>query len=215
MEELHKVGKYAEAVPIAQRAVALAEQQSGPHHPTVARSLEKLAVLYYRLGRLCRSRTALQAGARHTRTGLGPDHPDVGTTLNNLAVVSIRRVGMKKPSRSSSARSRIRERLLGPEPPGCCARRSTTWRSFTLFGSLRRGRTVLQAFARDPRRRCWVRRTPSVGESLNNLAMLYESQGRYADAVRLLMRAFAIRQKAMGADRPGYVVWPRPTTISS
>lgn len=42
VEELHKVGKYAEAVPIAQRAVALAEQQSD--HSAVARSLEKLGV---------------------------------------------------------------------------------------------------------------------------------------------------------------------------
>ena len=39
-----------------------------------------------------------------------------------------------------------------------------------------------------------------VGESLNNLALLYANQGRFAEAEPLHERALAIREKALGPD---------------
>jgi hypothetical protein len=36
----------------------------------------------------------------------------------------------------------------------------------------------------------------------NNLALLYNSWGRYADAEPLYQRALAIREKALGPDHP-------------
>ena len=38
--------------------------------------------------------------------------------------------------------------------------------------------------------------------SLNNLAALYDDQGRYADAEPLYKRSLAIREKALGPDHP-------------
>ena len=38
--------------------------------------------------------------------------------------------------------------------------------------------------------------------SLNNLAVLYDEQGRYAEAEPLYKRALAIREKALGPDHP-------------
>ncbi len=38
--------------------------------------------------------------------------------------------------------------------------------------------------------------------SLNNLADLYQKQGRYADAEPLYKRALAIREKALGPNHP-------------
>jgi tetratricopeptide (TPR) repeat protein len=46
---------------------------------------------------------------------------------------------------------------------------------------------------------------PDVASSLNNLALLYDNQGRYADAERLYQRALAINEKALGPTPPG--VW--------
>jgi tetratricopeptide (TPR) repeat protein len=43
---------------------------------------------------------------------------------------------------------------------------------------------------------------PDVAKSLNNLAVLYADQGRYADAEPLQKRALAIREKARGPDDP-------------
>ncbi len=43
---------------------------------------------------------------------------------------------------------------------------------------------------------------PHVAESLNNLAVLYLIQGKYAEAEPLHKRALAIREKALGPKHP-------------
>ena len=43
---------------------------------------------------------------------------------------------------------------------------------------------------------------PSTAASLNNLALLYRSQGQYEQAEPLYQRALAIREKALGPDHP-------------
>jgi hypothetical protein len=47
VDQLYAVGTYAEATEIAQRALALAEDQFGPDHPTVVALLGKLGSLYF------------------------------------------------------------------------------------------------------------------------------------------------------------------------
>ncbi len=43
---------------------------------------------------------------------------------------------------------------------------------------------------------------PDVATSLNNLALLYYNQGKYADAEPLYKRALAIKEKALGPEHP-------------
>ena len=41
-----------------------------------------------------------------------------------------------------------------------------------------------------------------VATSLNNLALLYQTQGQYAEAAPLYQRALAIREQALGPTHP-------------
>ncbi|KPA10664.1 TPR repeat family protein [Candidatus Magnetomorum sp. HK-1] len=43
---------------------------------------------------------------------------------------------------------------------------------------------------------------PDVGTSLNNLALLYKSQGKYEEAEPLYQRCLEIREKSLGKDHP-------------
>ena len=43
---------------------------------------------------------------------------------------------------------------------------------------------------------------PNGATALNNLAGLYDNQGRYAEAEPLYRQALAIREKALGPDHP-------------
>ncbi len=43
---------------------------------------------------------------------------------------------------------------------------------------------------------------PDVAGSLNNLALLYVTQGRYAEAEPLYQRSLAIWEKALGPEHP-------------
>ena len=43
---------------------------------------------------------------------------------------------------------------------------------------------------------------PDVGQTLNNLALVYGAQRKYGEAAGLFERALAIREKALGASHP-------------
>jgi tetratricopeptide (TPR) repeat protein len=41
-----------------------------------------------------------------------------------------------------------------------------------------------------------------VGQTINNLALVYRAQGKYGEAEEFLKRALVIREKALGASHP-------------
>ena len=47
---------------------------------------------------------------------------------------------------------------------------------------------------------------PEIATDLNNLAGLYESQGRYSEAEPLYKRALAIAEVTLGAEHPTTVI---------
>src|SRR5215468_11582404 len=49
--QLYNQGRYSEAMPLAQRALAIQEKALGPNHPSVANLLSNLAFLYHNQGR--------------------------------------------------------------------------------------------------------------------------------------------------------------------
>ena len=67
-------------------------------------------------------------------------------------------------------------------------------------GPVRRGRAALPPQPGD--REAARRDHPDVATSLNNLALLYESMGRYAEAEPLFRHSLEIREKRLGPDRP-------------
>ena len=48
--ELYAQGHYREAIPFAEKALKLSEQEFGPKHPTTATQLNDLALLYHAQG---------------------------------------------------------------------------------------------------------------------------------------------------------------------
>ncbi|NES23978.1 MAG: tetratricopeptide repeat protein [Symploca sp. SIO3E6] len=49
---------------------------------------------------------------------------------------------------------------------------------------------------------------PSLADSLNNLAILYQYQGRYSEAEPLFLDALRIRDRSLGSEHPKTVtVW--------
>ena len=73
--QLDEAGKYAEAVPLAQRAVELAEKQFGPEHPEMATSLNELALLYHAQGRYAEAEPLLKRSFAIDGK-FGPDRPN-------------------------------------------------------------------------------------------------------------------------------------------
>jgi tetratricopeptide (TPR) repeat protein len=78
-------GRYADAVPLYKRSLAIWERAYGPDHPDVAASLNNLASLYQNQKRYVDAEPLYQHSLAIRETALGPNHPDVAESLNNLA----------------------------------------------------------------------------------------------------------------------------------
>jgi tetratricopeptide (TPR) repeat protein len=115
--QLHQAGKYAEAIPLAQSMLALAERLRGPDHPDVGTSLNSLAGLYEFRGRYAEAESLYKRSLSIREKALGPEHPDVGNSLNNLAGLyeSQGRYAEAEPLYKRSLA--IREKSFGPEHP--------------------------------------------------------------------------------------------------
>jgi len=86
LAELYRTqGKYAEAEPLHQRALAIWEKALGPGHPNVAMSLNNLANLYHRQGKYAEAEPLYQRALAIDEEALGPEHPNVATSLENYA----------------------------------------------------------------------------------------------------------------------------------
>lgn len=85
--ELYQQGLYREAIPLAERTLAIREKVLGPEHPDVATSLNNLASLYHDLGDYSRAEPLHQRVLAIREKVLGPEHPQVATSLNNLALL--------------------------------------------------------------------------------------------------------------------------------
>ena len=80
-------GRYEEAEPLYERALAISETALGPEHPDVATSLNNLAALHRAQGRLRGGGTALSTRPRDCGKGARTGSSHVGTSLNNLAAL--------------------------------------------------------------------------------------------------------------------------------
>jgi len=81
----YRAGRYAEAIPHAERALQIGEKALGPEHLEVSTSLNNLALLYVATGDYAKAEPLLQRALWIGEKALGPEHPDVAVSLNNLA----------------------------------------------------------------------------------------------------------------------------------
>ena len=84
---LYRQGRYDRAVVVAKKALQVAEQTLGPDHPSVATSLNNLAMLYDTQGQYAQAEPLYTRSLAIGEKALGPDHPDVATSLENLAAL--------------------------------------------------------------------------------------------------------------------------------
>ncbi len=200
-EALSSDGKLDEAIPVAERAVALYEKALGPDRAEVAASLNNLALLFYAKRQYAKAEPLMvRALAIHEKL-VGPTHALVAGDLYNLAEV-YRAQGQSANAEPALVRAvAIFEKELGPEHPDLASSLNNLALVYRAQGQYAKAETLMvrvlaigeKAFGPDH---------PEVATSLNNLGLLYRDQGQYSKAEPILMRALAIREKALGPDHP-------------
>jgi CHAT domain-containing protein/Tfp pilus assembly protein PilF len=200
---LHRAGRYAEAVPLAEHALAIREKVLGPEDVEVATSLTIRAALYRAMGDDARAAPLLERALAIREKGLGKLHPDLAVALTNLAALYRDNGNYALAGPLFQRALTIREKALLPE-------RNRTFVADALneLGTFYSD-TGEYARAESLFKRALTIREEVLGPEhkdlvpvLTNLALLYRKPGLYVVATSLLQRALAIREKSVGPEHP-------------
>lgn len=113
--KLYGQGKYAEATPIAEQALTLAERALGREHPDTLKSVYNLASLYLAQGRYGEAEALYRRALEAQERVLGKEHPQTLLSVNNLAALYYAqgRYGEAEPLYRRALEAQ--ERVLGKE----------------------------------------------------------------------------------------------------
>jgi tetratricopeptide (TPR) repeat protein len=196
-----KLGEYAKAEPLCQRALAIDEKVFGSEHPDVATNLNNLAELYRKMGAYAQAESLLQRALAIREKTLGPEHLEVATSLNSLAVLYTDRGEYAKAEPLYQRALAIEEEALGPEHPEVATTLNNLAGLYDSLGEYKKAEPLYQQ-ALAIREKALGSEHLEVATSLNNLAGLYDSLGEYKKAEPLYQQALAIREKALGPEHP-------------
>src|SRR5262249_68190 len=199
--ELYSAGRYADAIPIAQRLLALREKALGRDHPDVATPLYYLALLYHHLGRYSEAEPLYQRSLAIFEKVLGRDHQELATLVHYLASLYHDQHRYTDAEPLNQRALAIREKALGRDAPAVAESLNNLGRLYIDQG---RGDDAEQSYQRALaiREKTLGPNHPDVATSLNSLGQLYRNQNRHAEAEPLFRRALAIREKALGREHP-------------
>ena len=198
---LQKVGKYDQALPLAQQAAEKSEKIFGSEHFLVAQSLNAQAMLYYFKSDYKQAEPLYVRSLAIREKALGPDHLDVAQSLNNLATVYQAKGDYAQAEPLYQRALAIWEKALGPDHPASAESLNNlailhySKGDYTKAELLHQRALVIREKTLGPDH-------PNVANSLNNLAALYRDKGNYTRAEPLYQRALAIWEKTLGPDHP-------------
>jgi tetratricopeptide (TPR) repeat protein len=114
-------GRYQEAEPLFQQAIALAEDAFGPDDLEVSSTLNNLAILYKYTGHFVQAQSLYRRALRITVAHLGPDHPEVASIYHNLGGLEHARGRYRRAEPLARQAVAMREQALGPDHPAVAA----------------------------------------------------------------------------------------------
>jgi CHAT domain-containing protein len=191
--KLYQQGRYSEAIPLAQRILAISEKSLGPEHPNVATWLNNLAEMYKEQGRYTDAEPLFKRSLAIEEKALGPNHPDVARLLNNLASL------YQAQGRSADAEPlfkralAITEKSLGPDHPDV----ATFLNNLAgLYGAQGRWADGLP-LARTATERGYVnQRYGRSGAAVHLLLLLGAKNAKYLSEDKAIAESFDVVQRA-------------------
>ena len=199
--ELAKAGRYADAIPKAERALALREEVLGKSHLDVALSLNRLGNLYQMQGLYRRAEPLYLRSLAIREAALDKNHPSIAASLNNLAVIYSDQglYGQAEPLYLRALS--IHEAIAGSNHPDVAKMLSNLATLYCQQGLYDRAEPLLQrALAIDEA--ALGQSHPDVGGMLNNLGGLYQAQGLSGRAEPFFARSLTTWEAVLGKDHP-------------
>src|SRR5271165_2402677 len=199
--ELYREGKFKEAIPLAEKLVALTKRAKGDEDPDTATSLNNLAELYQATGDYAKTEPLLKEVLAISQKVLGREHPDTATDLNNLAALYWEMGDYSKAEPLYKEALEVFQKVLGREHPNTAQSLYNLAVLYQAMGDYAKAEPLYKE-ALEIRQKVLGPEHPDTAQSLNNLAGLYKATGDYPKAEPLYKEALEIYQKVLGPEHP-------------
>ena len=201
LTRLYQQGRYAEAIPAAERVLAICEKHLGPEHPNTALALNNLALLYCHMGAYDKAEPLYRRSLAIYEKTLGSEHPYTAVSLNNLASLYYKMGAYDKAEPFFRRSLAIHEKVMGPEHPNTAVALNNLAELYRTMGAYDKAEPLCQRSLAIYEKAMGPEH-PDTALALNNLAVLYRTMGAYDKAEPLYQRSLAIREKALGLGHP-------------
>ena len=199
--QLKAQGRYAEAIPSAERLYAISEKVLGPEHAVTAASLGSLGQLYNSIGAYDKAEPLYKRDLKIMEKSMGSEHPYTAASLANLAELYKTMGAYAKAEALYKRALKIYEKSMGPEHPNTASFLNDLAVLYNAMGFYDKAEPLYKR-SLAIREKVLGPEHPDTASSLNNLAMQYVNMGSYDKAEPLFKRALAIREKALGQEHP-------------
>jgi len=204
-DEYSQMGRHAEAIPLGEAALEIAQKTFGVEHPIVATTLNNLAELYRTIGDYVKAEPLFKRSLDIYEKVFGPVDPNVATILNNLAEFYTTLGDYAKAEALYKRSLDIREKALGRDHPDVATSLNSLAGLHYSLGDYVRAEPLFKR-SLDIYENVLGPDHPDVATSLNNLAGLHLDLGDYAKAEPLYQRSLDIRKRTLGTDHPDVAI---------
>jgi tetratricopeptide (TPR) repeat protein len=199
--ELYGKGKYVEAEPLYQQALAIYQKVLGDEHPDTATLVNNLALLYYSQSNYPQAEAFYQRALAIRKKVLGDEHPDTATSVNNLALLYYSQSNYPQAEAFYQRALAIRKKVLGDEHPDTATSLHDLALLYLAQGNYQKAESFYQQ-ALAIRKKVLGDEHPDTATSLNHLGALYLAQGNYQKAESFYQQSLAIRKNMLGDEHP-------------
>jgi CHAT domain-containing protein len=199
--KLRGEGKYDEALPLAEGALASRERLLATEHPDVAAAIDSLAVIYTGRGEYMKAEPLYRRALDIRENALDKDHPNTASSLNNLAILYALQGKYAEAEPLFKRALAIREKALDKDHPDTARSIDNLAGLYNHQGRYAEAEPLFKR-ALAIREKALGKDHPNTADTLNNLAVLYQAQGRFVEAEPLYQRTLDIMEKTLGNDHP-------------
>lgn len=200
---LRDKGRFDEALPLAERAVALREQASPVVPTALAEALDTLGFLQQAKGRHTQAIPLFERALALRETALGPEQPAVADVLLNLGG-SFNETGDYARAEPLFLRAlAIHEKAFGPEHQKVSYALNSLGVLYFYKGEFAKAAPIFERTLAI-REKTFGADHSAVATMVNNLAAVHQNKGDYAKSATYYQRALAIYEKTLGREHSLY-----------
>jgi CHAT domain-containing protein/Tfp pilus assembly protein PilF len=200
---MERAGKYDEALPLAEKLLAIREQELGPEHPEVAKSLYEVAGIVATKGDYKRAELLYQRAVDIAEKALGQEHPRLALYLSYFGTLYYYSGDYVRAERLYQRALLIQERALGIEHPDLGYTLERLGYLYRTQGDFTRAEPLFQRALVLAEKTLGAEHI-GVARALINFANFYREKGDYAKAEPMYQRAMRIWEKVEGTNHPNY-----------